>query len=83
MKPRGPKSARITRPASRKDYQPPFAHWSKITLTYPFQGSVFGGLSWLAYSYSFIRLAIKLAKRANGRPVKLLYDESNFYCGGR
>jgi CO/xanthine dehydrogenase Mo-binding subunit len=69
-------------PASRKDPHPPFAHWSKITLTYPYQGSVFGGLSWLAYSYSFIRLAIKLAKRANGRPVQLLYDESNFYCGG-
>jgi CO/xanthine dehydrogenase Mo-binding subunit len=70
------------RPTSRKDYHPPFAHWSKITLTYPFQGSVFGGLSWLAYSFSFIRLAIKLARRANGRPVKLIYDESNFYCGG-
>jgi len=69
-------------PSGRKDYAPPFAHWSKITLTYPYQGSVFGGLSWLAYSYNFIRLAIKLAKRANGRPVKLLYDESNFYCGG-
>jgi CO/xanthine dehydrogenase Mo-binding subunit len=69
-------------PASRNDFQPPFSHWSKITLTYPYQGSTFGGLSWLAYSYSFIRLAIKLAKRANGRPVKLLYDESNFYCGG-
>ena len=77
-----PKISPDFRPASRKDYQPPFAHWSKITLTYPFQGSVFGGLSWLAYSYSFIRLAIKLARRANGRPVKLLYDESNFYCGG-
>ena len=71
-----------SRPASRKDYQPPFAHWSKITIAYPFQGSVFGGLSWLAYSYNFIRLAIKLAGRANGRPVKLIYDESNFYCGG-
>ena len=70
------------RPAGRKDYQPPFAHWSKITLAYPFQGSVFGGLSWLAYSYNFIRLAIKLARRANGSPVKLIYDESNFYCGG-
>ena len=69
-------------PRSRRDYLPQFAHWSKITLTYPYQGSVFGGLSWLAYSYNFIRLAIKLAKRANGRPVKLLYDESNFYCGG-
>ena len=70
------------RPATRSDYQPPFTHWSKITLTYPYQGSVFGGLSWLAYSLNFIRLAVKLAKRANGRPVKLLYDESNFYCGG-
>jgi xanthine dehydrogenase molybdenum-binding subunit len=70
------------RPTSRSEPHPPFTHWSKITLTYPYQGSVFGGLSWLAYSYSFIRLAIKLAKRAGGRPVKLLYDESNFYCGG-
>jgi CO/xanthine dehydrogenase Mo-binding subunit len=77
-----PKISPDSRPASRKDYQPPFAHWSKITLSYPLQGSVFGGLSWLAYSFSFIRLAIKLARRANGRPVKLIYDESNFYCGG-
>ncbi len=70
------------RPSNRTEPHPPVAHWSKMTLTYPFQGSVFGGLSWLAYSYSFIRLAVRLAKRANGRPVKLLYDESNFYCGG-
>ncbi len=77
-----PKIGPDFRPASRTDPQPPFTHWSKITLTYPYQGSQFGGLSWLAYSYSFIRLAIKLAKRAAGRPVKLLYDESNFYCGG-
>ncbi len=77
-----PKIGPDYRTASRKDYLPPFAHWSKITLTYPIQGSVFGGLSWLAYSYTFIRLAIMLAKRAKGRPVKLLYDESNFYCGG-
>jgi CO/xanthine dehydrogenase Mo-binding subunit len=70
------------RPASRNEPHPPLAHWSKITLVYPFQGSSFGGLSWLAYSYNFIRLAVKLAKRAKGRPVKLLYDESNFYCGG-
>jgi xanthine dehydrogenase molybdenum-binding subunit len=70
------------KPAGRHDPQPPFTHWSKITLTYPYQGSVFGGLSWLAYSYSFIRLAVKLAKRAGSRPVKLLYDESHFYCGG-
>jgi CO/xanthine dehydrogenase Mo-binding subunit len=77
-----PKLGPDYKPGSRKDFQPPFAHWSKMTLTYPYQGSVFGGLSWLAYSYSFIRLAVKLAKRANGRPVKLFYDESNFYCGG-
>jgi CO/xanthine dehydrogenase Mo-binding subunit len=77
-----PKIGPDFRPASRSEPQPPFTHWSKLTLTYPYQGSTFGGLSWLAYSYSFIRLAIKLAKRARGRPVKLLYDESNFYCGG-
>jgi xanthine dehydrogenase molybdenum-binding subunit len=61
---------------------PPFTHWSKITLTFPYQGSWFGGLSWLAYSYSFVRLAVILARRAGGKPVKLLYDESVFYCGG-
>jgi xanthine dehydrogenase molybdenum-binding subunit len=77
-----PKIGSDFRPANRNEPQPPFAHWSKITLTYPYQGSQFGGLSWLAYSFSFIRLAVKLAKRAGGRPVKLLYDESNFYCGG-
>jgi CO/xanthine dehydrogenase Mo-binding subunit len=70
------------KPATRNDPHPPFAHWSKITLTFPYQGSSFGGISWLAYSYAFIRLAIRLAKRAAGKPVKLLYDESNFYCGG-
>jgi CO/xanthine dehydrogenase Mo-binding subunit len=69
------------KPTKRNDPHPPLAHWSKITLTYPFQGSVFGGLSWLAYSYSFIRLAVKLSKRVKGRPVKLLFDESSFYCG--
>ncbi len=61
---------------------PPFTHWSKITLTFPYQGSLFGGISWLAYSYAFVRLAVIVAKRAAGRPVKLIYDESNFYCGG-
>ena len=77
-----PKVAPGFKPTKRSEPHPPFAHWSKITLTYPFQGSVFGGFSWLAYSFGFIRLAIKLALRAQGRPVKLLYDESNFYCGG-
>ncbi len=60
----------------------PFTHWSKITVTFPYQGSWFGGLSWLAYSDLFIRLAAVLARRAQGRPVKLIYDESSFYCGG-
>ena len=27
-----------------------FTHWSKITVTFPYQGSWFGGLAWLAYS---------------------------------
>ncbi len=57
-------------------------HWSKITVKFPYQGSWFGGLSWLAYSDLFIKLAVILARRAGGRPVKLLYDESSFYCGG-
>ncbi|MBN2318094.1 MAG: molybdopterin-dependent oxidoreductase [Acidobacteria bacterium] len=57
-------------------------HWSKITVKFPYQGSWFGGLAWLAYSDLFIKLAVILAKRADGRPVKLLYDESSFYCGG-
>ena len=59
-----------------------FTHWSKIKVRYPYQGSWFGGISWLAYSALFIRIAAILARRANGRPVKLLYDESSFYCGG-
>ncbi|MBN2419742.1 MAG: molybdopterin-dependent oxidoreductase [Deltaproteobacteria bacterium] len=57
-------------------------HWSKITVRFPYQGSWFGGLAWLAYSDLFIKLAVILARRAHGRPVKLLYDESSFYCGG-
>lgn len=77
-----PKVAPDFQPKTRMDPHPPLAHWTKITLTYPYQGSVFGGLSWLAYSFSFIRLGVILAKRIKGRPVKLLFDESNFYCGG-
>lgn len=60
---------------------PAFTDWTKISLTYPYQGAWYGGIAWLAYSYSFIRLAVILARRADGKPVKLLYDESNFYCG--
>ncbi|MFC1840269.1 xanthine dehydrogenase family protein molybdopterin-binding subunit [Thermodesulfobacteriota bacterium] len=66
----------------REKPQSPIAEWSKITVTMPYQGSWFGGISWLSYSYSFIRLASILAKRASGKPVKLLYDESGYYCGG-
>lgn len=62
--------------------QSPFPHWSKITVTFPYQGSWFGGLAWLAYSTLFVRLAAILAKRSGGKPVKILYDESSFYCGG-
>jgi CO/xanthine dehydrogenase Mo-binding subunit len=61
---------------------PPVAEWTKITVTMPYQGSWFGGFSWLAYSYSFVRLAAIVAKRAAGKPVKLLWDESGYYCGG-
>ena len=71
-----------SQPTRRDKPQPPFAPWSKITLTFPYQGSWFGGVTWLAYSAAFIRLAVILAKRASGRPVKLLYDESQFYCNG-
>lgn len=78
----GPEINSGPQPTGRDKPLPPFTHWSKITLTFPYQGSWFGGLSWLAYSYSFVRLAVILARRAAGKPVKLLYDESNFYCGG-
>jgi CO/xanthine dehydrogenase Mo-binding subunit len=70
------------KPQIGRDKMPPFTHWSKITLTYPYQGAMFGGVSWIAYSYAFIRIAVILARRADGKPVKLLYDESNFSCGG-
>jgi CO/xanthine dehydrogenase Mo-binding subunit len=69
-------------PTSRDTPQPPLAPWSKITMTFPYQGSWFGGITWLAYSAGFIRLAAILARRAADRPVKLLYDESQFYCNG-
>jgi CO/xanthine dehydrogenase Mo-binding subunit len=61
----------------RERHVPELAEWSKITVTMPYQGSYFGGFSWLAYSMCFTRIAVILARRAEGRPVKLLYDESN------
>ena len=42
----------------------------------------YGGLAWLGYSTAFIRMAAILARRAKNRPVKLIYDESNFYLIG-
>jgi CO/xanthine dehydrogenase Mo-binding subunit len=60
----------------------PMCEHNKITVTVPFQGAWYGGLAWLGYSTAFIRMAAILAKRAKNRPVKLLYDESNFYLTG-
>ena len=77
-----PQSVLTSADTFRDKPQPPLADWTKITVTMPYQGSWFGGFAWLAYSVAFIRLAVILARRAAGRPVKLLYDESNYYCGG-
>jgi len=64
---------------AREKHVTALADWSRITVTMPYQGSYFGGFSWLAYSACFTRLAVILARRAEGRPVKLLFDESNHY----
>ena len=61
---------------------PPICDHSKITVTVPHQGAWYGGLAWLGYSTAFIRMAAIIAKRAKDRPVKLIYDESNFYLSG-
>jgi hypothetical protein len=74
------KRCRLPKTADRQGQMPLLIH--QITLTYPYQGAMFGGVSWIAYSYAFIRIAVILARRADGKPVKLLYDESNFSCGG-
>jgi xanthine dehydrogenase molybdenum-binding subunit len=68
--------------AIREKPRPPLAEWTKITLTMPYQGGWYGGLAWLAPAYAFVRLTAILAKRAAGRPVKLMWDESGYYCGG-
>jgi xanthine dehydrogenase molybdenum-binding subunit len=60
----------------------PICENNKITVSVPYQGAWYGGIAWLAYSTAFIRMAAILARRAKNRPVKLLYDESNFYCNG-
>jgi CO/xanthine dehydrogenase Mo-binding subunit len=78
--PSGPGSP--SRPPAAEGSNSAPSEWRKINLTFPYQGSWFGGLAWLGYSNAFVRMAVVLAKRAGGRPVKLLYDESGFYCGG-
>jgi CO/xanthine dehydrogenase Mo-binding subunit len=60
----------------------PICEHNKITVSLPCQGAWYGGIAWLGYSTAFIRMAAILAKRAKNRPVKLLYDESNFYVNG-
>ncbi len=77
-----PQAALTAANAVREKPRPPLADWTKITVTMPYQGSWYGGLSWLSYSYAFVRLAAILAKRAAGKPVKLIWDESGYYCGG-
>ncbi len=61
---------------------PPICEHNKITVTVPCQGAWYGGIAWLGYSTAFVRMAAILARRAKNRPVKLLYDESNFYVNG-
>jgi CO/xanthine dehydrogenase Mo-binding subunit len=78
----GPQIGPNTPTSGRNAPLPPFTEYNKITLTYPYQGALYGGIAWLAYATSFVRLAVVLAKRARNRPIKLLYDESNFYCNG-
>jgi CO/xanthine dehydrogenase Mo-binding subunit len=72
----------ITRGSSgRRKANPALTHWAKITLTMPYQGAWFGGMNHLACSFLFVRLTAILARRV-GQPVKLLYDESQFYLNG-
>jgi CO/xanthine dehydrogenase Mo-binding subunit len=69
-------------PKDRTQPIPAICEYNKITVTTPYQGAWYGGLAWLAYSVAFIRMAAILARRAQNRPVKVLYDESNFYANG-
>ncbi len=69
-------------PEDRTQPIPAICEYSKITVNTPYQGAWYGGLAWLAYSAAFIRMAAILARRAKNRPVKVLYDESNFYVNG-
>jgi len=58
------------------------ADYAKITLNVPYQGAWFGGVSWLHWCNLFIMVATVVAKRVKGTPVKLIYDECNFYNMG-
>ena len=77
-----PKADPDSKETGRNRTLPAICEHNKITVTVPFQGAWYGGLAWLGYSTAFIRMAAILAKRAQGRPVKLIYDESNFYLTG-
>ena len=67
---------------ARGKVNPGLTHWSKISVTLPYQGAWFGGLANLAYSMLVVRLTAILSRRVAGKPVKLLYDESQFYLVG-
>lgn len=69
-------------PKDRTQPLPAICEPNKITVNLPYQGAWYGGIAWLGYSTAFIRMAAILARRAKGQPVKLVYDESNFYCNG-
>jgi xanthine dehydrogenase molybdenum-binding subunit len=69
-------------PTDRTQPIPAICEYNKITVTIPYQGAWYGGFAWLAYSVAFIRMAAILARRAKDRPVKVLFDESNFYANG-
>jgi CO/xanthine dehydrogenase Mo-binding subunit len=69
-------------PKERKDPLLPICEPNRINVTVPYQGAWYGGISWLGYSTAFIRMAAIIAKRAQNRPIKLLFDESHFYLTG-
>ena len=60
----------------RENLSLPWPNGPRLPQPCPIRDAYFGGFSWLAYSMCFTRLAVILARRAEGRPVKLLYDQS-------
>ena len=65
-----------------RKHVPPLAEWSKITVTMPYQGACSEDFPGLPIPQCFTRLAVILARRAEGRPVKLMFDESNLLHSG-